>query len=833
MAPERFAGQSDPRSDQYALGLTLYELLTLRPAFDCVDRNQLMAAAQHEEPTRPRKLNPEVPRDLETIVLKAMAKEPGHRYASAVALAEDLKRFVEDKPIRARPVGSVERLWRWGRRNPAVAGLLTAVALLLLAVAAVSAVAAVYLGAARNTADRLADEAKGRAEDAKQAEQRAEARLARLYTSNGTRALEQGDLLGSLPWFVEALKTDQNDPARAENHRVRLRAVLQQCPRAQFFGQDGLIARAKLSPDGSRVATITILQFAAGKQSRPETRVWDIRTGQFVRLNAGWVDHLAFSAGGCRVVTAGMWHFDERSGMRRDIAEARVWDAATGKPLGPPLESLDRITFMNDTRAFSFDGRRVVTILGRSGNAGEGVRLRSEAQVWDLVTGKAVTTPLKYDGDKGLEEAFFSPDGRLVYLRGWRWIAGEERVEAEEQIWDVATGRPLTPLLKRGDRGAYPPAAVFSPDGNRVLSYNPSTDDVWIWEAKTGQVIWHLDGSEQATQEVADLQYALLNPDGRRLLSVTSAGRMHTWDIATRKHIGDSYPHKGEIMPVVSPNGRRVITVVRHEGGSGEEVRVWDADTSRAISPPIPQDLPVSRASFSPDGSRILTAGWQLGAPGEVRVWDAATGRPVTPRLPFEGALEVASFTPDGRRLVVASQDGKVRLWDLAVSRYSGPSDGPRIRVSQPALNSDGRRTAVPHSQGAEAVDTATGRPIAPVYRLHSDPSSGYSRSYFGVTFSPDGRLVLVLGYRQVTTRQNVTGREAVARVFDAATGRLVTPLLEHRGVIMQGAFSPDGRRLLLVVNGYLPQTTTLTVGESRTVRDGVFDLGRGSPRSR
>src|SRR5262249_51157306 len=121
MAPERFDGQSDPRSDLYGLGLTLYELLTLRTAFDGADRNQLMAAVQHEEPPRPRKLNPDVPRDLETIVLKSMAKEPGHRYASAAALAEDLIRFVEDKPIRARPVGRLERSWRWCRRNPAVA----------------------------------------------------------------------------------------------------------------------------------------------------------------------------------------------------------------------------------------------------------------------------------------------------------------------------------------------------------------------------------------------------------------------------------------------------------------------------------------------------------------------------------------------------------------------------------------------------------------------------------------------------------------------------------------------------------------------------------------
>src|SRR5207244_2546287 len=100
MGPERFQGQADPRSDLYSLGLTLYELLTLRPAFAEVDRNLLMYQVLHDDPPRPRQLQVKVPRDLETIVLKAIAKEPAQRYQTATDLAEDLKRFLEDRPIR-------------------------------------------------------------------------------------------------------------------------------------------------------------------------------------------------------------------------------------------------------------------------------------------------------------------------------------------------------------------------------------------------------------------------------------------------------------------------------------------------------------------------------------------------------------------------------------------------------------------------------------------------------------------------------------------------------------------------------------------------------------
>jgi serine/threonine protein kinase/formylglycine-generating enzyme required for sulfatase activity len=131
LAPERFNGQGDLRSDVYSLGLTLYELLVLRPAFDEADRNKLLNQVMHDEPVRPRKLNPGVPRDLETVVLKAIARDPAHRYQTAGALAEDLQRFLDGRPITARPVGHLERAVKWVKRNPVVTGAALAVMLAL------------------------------------------------------------------------------------------------------------------------------------------------------------------------------------------------------------------------------------------------------------------------------------------------------------------------------------------------------------------------------------------------------------------------------------------------------------------------------------------------------------------------------------------------------------------------------------------------------------------------------------------------------------------------------------------------------------------------------
>src|SRR5262249_28532951 len=149
----------DHRADVYALGLTLYELLTLRPAFAAASRARLVEQVTAARPPRPRSLDPTIPRDLETIVLKATARDPAARYQSAAELADDLRPYVEARPIRARRASSAERLWRWCRRNPAVAALIAAVVFVSTAGAVAASVFAVRADAARRDADARRAEA--------------------------------------------------------------------------------------------------------------------------------------------------------------------------------------------------------------------------------------------------------------------------------------------------------------------------------------------------------------------------------------------------------------------------------------------------------------------------------------------------------------------------------------------------------------------------------------------------------------------------------------------------------------------------------------------------
>ncbi len=151
MPPERFDGWSDHRSDVYSLGATLYELLTLQPLFGATRQAELIEKVLHDSPEAPRKLDPKIPRDLETIVLKAIAKESGDRYATAQALGEDLERFLEDRPIQARRSTTVEQSWRWCRRNPWLAGANITAAVLTTVLAIGSSIAAWKFRDQRNT----------------------------------------------------------------------------------------------------------------------------------------------------------------------------------------------------------------------------------------------------------------------------------------------------------------------------------------------------------------------------------------------------------------------------------------------------------------------------------------------------------------------------------------------------------------------------------------------------------------------------------------------------------------------------------------------------------
>ncbi|HEV3083025.1 MAG TPA: protein kinase [Gemmataceae bacterium] len=701
MSPEQALARSgtvDHRSDIYSLGATLYELLTLQPAFAGQDRHELLRQITFEEPRPPSRLRKNIPADLETVVLKAMAKEADSRYATARELGEDLQRFLSDRPVLAKRPTLVHRLRKWLARHKAM----TAGAMILLLLTTVGLAAATLLIWQKEEETRRAlDDSRTSehlAEDQRELAQKRE-RLAHryLYAADLNLAYQAGK--DRQP--ARALRLLERHRPAAGNEDLRgfeWYHLLSVCGRGQAMilrGHGGSVVTVALSPDGKRLVS-------GGEDGG--AWLWDTTSGLghvIAGANQAKVKAVAFAADGQTVAVA------------RESGALILWDSTKDREQA----RLDKAPQGPRSLAFFRDGKRLA------------VNFNGGVQLWDTTSAKLLAI-LRESGYEVYSTAV-SPDEQTIAV-------GDNK--GKVRLWKSPFGaRPPTIL---GGHQAYVLGLSFSKDGRRLAS---AADDgtVMLWDLATGH------GSAAENVHTGSAHGVAFSPDGAHLLSCGEDGSVQIWSIGTHERLVRGYADEMHALSL-SADGR--ILATGHNDGT---IGLWRVDEMQAGEELLRHGNPVNCIAFSRDNQTLASAGAERRDQNAiVKLWDASTpSRKRQTSLRETGRLEASKaslhglcFSPDGRLLAAAGVAGSIHLWEAETRRLVKVLPGHVGVVWCAAFSPDSQvlATAGYADKLIKLWKVSTGECLGDL--------RGHLESVWSVAFSPDGRT-LASGSRDGTAR--------------------------------------------------------------------------------
>jgi WD40 repeat protein len=824
MAPEQAKGSQgmSTSADIYSLGAILYQCLTGLPPFTGGNVAEVLRKLIDEEPVPPRTLGKSVPHDLEIICLKCLSKEPRQRYPSAEALADDLDRFVHGEPIEARAVGTIERIWRWCRRKPALA---TAGAVAIVAVIGAIitlSIAVVKISAARNEERR---------------------QFAARVLENANSKLADGEAQQGIVTLVEALQLSEESgqPELARTIRQQLGVWRNSVSSLQgIFDHGGPVSMLAGSSDGRLVVSADEGGF----------KVWDTslnRSIASVRLASGSIRALSIDQTGRQIATgcddgktivwtsAGQQEktlalnspvialaFD-RTGTLLAVATedqlVHVCDVALGRELKsfPMSAKVTSIAFDSTGRMLlvatddgtisemGVDGGAVVRTqmfsgehprlarFDESGNAlvvSEKYRLlTSELK---LIPGREISIPegtaavamagtglLITGGDDGvarlwdvrIAQAIGAPvrhPSRITSVicseDGSRFVVA--CVDGSIRKWQTARGEAsVSPLRSEG--GIQCMTGVSS---KGVFATGDASGLIAQWELSSGKMI----RSIHTGSPIMSLGFA---SDGTRIVAGDQDGKVRLWDATSGEAASDSFIVSGENAWVdginVSPEGRCAV-VSANDGVA----RIWDLASVKFLENRLEHQEAITCARYSSDGSRILTASRDATA----RLWDARTGEAIGEPLRHEGIVWSAIFAGKGRFSLTCGADPALHVWDARNGASVASIPHHQRELLLLAIDGNEKVVAAGSRDGTVSLwhvgDLAKGE-------LELRQSVKVNGTINAMTFSPDGNL-LVVG-----------SSDNSARLIDTRNGESVGMPLHHAAPVMCVQFDMNSRLAL------------------------------------